>query len=366
VRRSLLIALAIVIGLAGWLASGELGAPEPPPAAAPDPAPAAEAPAFHVSVTESRAAPVERSLRASGRTEPARKVELRAEVAGRVVAVPGERGSEVEAGALLVQLDERDRAARLRFAQAELTQREIQYRASEQLKSKGFQAETAAAESTARLEEARMAVEAAELALEHTRVTAPFAGVLDRRPVEIGDYVDAGEAVATILELDPLIIVADVAEAEIGTVRVGMPGAAVTIGGQRLEGRVRYVASEADPQTRTFRVELEVANPRNRVGAGISSELVLPLAPVPAHEVSSAVLVLDDAGRLGVQTVDADDVVRFLPAEIVRGGAEAVWLAGLPERIRLITVGQGFVRPGEKVIPVLRPPLTAEAGESPR
>jgi multidrug efflux system membrane fusion protein len=68
--------------------------------------------------------------------------------------------------------------------------------------------------------------------------------------------------------------------------------------------------------------------------------------------VSAAVLVLDDTGALGVQTVDDADIVRFHAASIARAGPDSVWLTGLPERIRLITVGQGFVRPGQKVAPV--------------
>ena len=84
----------------------------------------------------------------------------------------------------------------------------------------------------------------------------------------------------------------------------------------------------------------------------MTAPMRLPLERVPAHKVSSALLVLDDAGRMGVRAVDAGGVVRFHPAMVVRSEAEAVWLAGLPERLRLITVGQGFVTAGQVVTPV--------------
>ncbi|HET6469460.1 MAG TPA: efflux RND transporter periplasmic adaptor subunit [Geminicoccaceae bacterium] len=362
-KRSYLIAGGLAVALAAWVASGRLdllsGAPEPtagPPAAAT----AAPHQDFTVRVRETTARPVEREVVANGRTAAARRVELRAEVMGRVVEVLAERGARVAAGDLLVRLDPRDRQARLTQAEAALRQREIEYEAGRTLGQRGFQAETEVARRLAELEQARAAVEAARLELAHTEIRAPFAGVLDQRPAEIGHFLDRGDHLATLLEIDPLVIVGDVAEIEAAGLRVGMPGAATLVTGDRVAGRVRYLSSEADAATRTFRIELEVANPDARLPAGVSAILRLPLEPVPAHEVSSALLVLDDAGRLGVQAVDETGIVRFHPASIVRAGTDAVWLAGLPERLRIITVGQGFVRAGQKVAAVAEPAATAE------
>jgi membrane fusion protein, multidrug efflux system len=351
-RTSLLIAGGLTLGLGLWLASGELRSADPARSAAPASAPARSEPAaFRVAVQLSTAAPVEREIVVNGRTEAARKVELRAEVQGRVVDIPAVRGASVTAGDLLLRLDERDRLARFQMAKAALKQRELENEAAQRLRAKGFQAELEAIGKAAALEEARAALETIGVALARMEIRAPFAGVLDQRPVEIGDYVDAGDHVATVVELQPLVVVADVAEADVGRIRTGMKGRAVTVSGARLEGSLRYVAVEASEATRTFRVELEVANPSN-VGAGISAQLHLPLEPVLAHRVSAALLVLDDRGVLGVQAVDEADTARFLPAELVRAEADDVWLSGLPDEVRLITVGQGFVRDGQKVAPV--------------
>lgn len=80
-----------------------------------------------------------------------------------------------------------------------------------------------------------------------------------------------------------------------------------------------------------------------------------------AHRISAALLVLDDDGRLGIKAVDDTDTVRFFPARIVRAEAEDIWLGGLPERLRLITVGQGFVVDGQKVRVQLEPAGSAAA-----
>jgi multidrug efflux system membrane fusion protein len=140
-----------------------------------------------------------------------------------------------------------------------------------------------------------------------------------------------------------------VAEAEVGRLAVGMPGKARLITGQTVTGKLRYVGSRADPATRTFEVELEVANPDGRFAAGVSAELSIVHERAQAHRVPASLLSLDDDGVLGVKAVDDDNRVVFHPVDLVRAEADAVWLGGLPERLRLITVGQGFVRAGDAV-----------------
>jgi multidrug efflux system membrane fusion protein len=365
-RRPVLLAAALTVAVGAWLVSGHLadrlpGAVPPAPAVV-GPAPTPSPQPFRVVVRPSVAEPVQREIVANGRTEAARKVVLKAEVKGRVVAVPVARGATVASGEVLVRLDERDRIQRVRMAEAMVAQRRIENEAAQRLRAKGFSAETEAAGKAAALEEALAVLEETRINLDRLKVIAPFAGVLDRRPVEIGDYVEEGHEIATVIELDPLLVVAHLNETDVARVRPGLAAAARTAAGDRLEGRIRYLASEADAGTRTFRVELEAVNPGARIGSGISAELRIPLEPVAAHRVPSSLLVLDDRGALGVQAVDEADTVRFLPATIVRAASDQVWLGGLPEQVRVVAVGQAFVREGEKVTPVPAPVAAAAAG----
>ena len=80
---------------------------------------------------------------------------------------------------------------------------------------------------------------------------------------------------------------------------------------------------------------------------------------VMAHRVSPAVLTLSDQGVVGVKTVDADGVVAFIPVKMIGDTPEGIWLSGLPRRVTLITVGQEFVLPGQRVAPE---PETGKAG----
>ncbi|MDX1656831.1 MAG: efflux transporter periplasmic adaptor subunit, partial [Candidatus Competibacteraceae bacterium] len=111
---------------------------------------------------------------------------------------------------------------------------------------------------------------------------------------------------------------------------------------------------------RTFRVELEIPNLDGKYAAGISAEIRIPLETVPAHLLSPALLSLDEQGILGVKTVDQQARVIFHPVGIVRTAPDGVWVAGLPQQVRIITVGQGFVQPGERVMAIAESATTVD------
>jgi multidrug efflux system membrane fusion protein len=350
VKSAHLIAAGMALALVGWLLSGTLDA-ESEPVTASDLA-GSWAELMAVQVRESTAESIERELVVNGKTAPVRAVQIRAETGGRVIEVGAARGADVRQGELLVRLDPRERAALVDEAEATLRRRQIEYEAARKLGEKGYQAETKVAEYKAYFEAAEAMLERAEIEFDHTEIRAPFDGVLDQRPVEVGDFLDVGDAVATVVEQDPFLIRGEVGETEVGQLELGMPGSARLVTGDVVQGRLSYIANQADPGTRTFAVELEVDNPSGRFSAGASAELRIAYERLGAHRVSPALLTLNDAGALGIKAVGADDRVVFHPADIVRSEADAVWLAGLPAELTLITVGQGFVRPGDRVQPM--------------
>ncbi len=90
-------------------------------------------------------------------------------------------------------------------------------------------------------------------------------------------------------------------------------------------------------------------NPEGELPSGVTSEIRIPIKAEKAHFLSPALLSLNDEGVFGVKLVNDDGIVEFHPARIVKSVAAGVWLSGLPDTVRLITVGQGFVRQGDRV-----------------
>jgi len=347
-NQSLFIAIAITAALTLWLfsGSGATGSARDPSVEAPG----RDRPAItSVRVKTMESQRVTRDVIIYGKTEASRSVTLRAEIDGRVMDIGARRGAKIKKGDVVVRLDVRDLQARLQQARALVHQRQIQYDASKRLESKKFQSQTNVAEARADLEAARAGVKRVEVEIGNSVVTAPFDGVLHTRPVEIGDFLSEGNEIARIIELDPILVTGDVTQRELVDLEVGARGSAKLITGVKLDGVLRYIASEADGATRTFRVELVVDNPGGSVVSGTTAELRIPAEELSAHYISPALLSLNGRDQIGVKSVNDDGVVEFHAVDIVRAGVDGVWVSGLPERVRVITVGQGFVREGDRV-----------------
>jgi len=210
-------------------------------------------------------------------------------------------------------------------------------------------AETQVLQDQASLDAAAAAVRQAEIGLEQMNVRAPFNGVFDNREAEIGAYLAPGQPCGTMIELDPLLIVGDLPETEASKLQIGASATAKLLSGQILAGRVRYIASAADPQTHTYHMEMTAPNPRSAVRSGLSATVRILVGAGPAHLIPLYSLVLDAAGRQGVRHVLADDQVAFTPVTVLDETADGVWVSGLRGPVRVIVVGQSYVAEGQKV-----------------
>lgn len=288
-------------------------------------------------------------LAVRGQTQANRVVSVKSEISGRVEAVPGEKGRRVETGDTLCQIAVDTRRDELFEARAELESAKLEYEGALDLNSRGLQSEVNVARAKSALESARARVTRAELALQNTRIVAPFDGVVESQPVEVGDFLNAGGLCVTVMEIDPILVSGEVAEKSIGGIQLGDEVDVELITGEQLKGRLTFIGRSPDAATRTYPVEVTVDNPGENIRAGLTATLNVPLGEQLAHQISPASLVLNDEGTMGVRTVDDSNVVHFAPVNVVSEGPEGVWIEGLPEDVNIITVGQEDVFDGQVV-----------------
>ncbi len=340
------IAGTILVLVALWLASGVLGRSADPQASAAEPGAPAR---IKVRTLDSQAQWLTREARLSARTAPLRSVLIRAETSGRVEQVTVEAGQSVAAGTVILRLAAKDAPLQLARAKALLKQRQLQYEAAQRMQGQGLQSPVELATARAN----QVAAEADVLrwadAVEHTVIKAPFPGVLEQRMVEVGDFVSVGDALGRIIQTEPFLVRGYVSEDVVGYLERGQTAQATLAGGQSVAGTLRFVASQADAATRTFLVELEVPRQTGRLLLGASAVLILPLEKVRAHQLEPASLALDEDGDFGIKSVDAQGLVQFHAARIVQSRDATIWLGGLPESLRVITAGQGFISAGDRV-----------------
>lgn len=312
--------------------------------------------AMLVQVRDVEPEPYFRKVRITAKTVPSRYVDLKAETGGTIASLAARRGSAVASGDLIASIELKDRQERLDQAKASLEQAQFEYDAALRLQERDLRSASQVAMALSSLRGAEQMVRAMELDIQHTRITAPFDGVLQDRHVEVGDYVGVGDPVARVIDMDPIVVLGEVTEEQIGSLREGEHGIARLPGGQMIEGYIRYVASEAKPESRTFPVELEVPNPDGAIRAGISASVEIETDEVMAIRINKDLLAVLDDGRVGIKVVDAENRVQFIEADKQELGPDNIWITGLDAKIRLITRGQGYTRIGDVVTISLEEP----------
>jgi multidrug efflux system membrane fusion protein len=290
-----------------------------------------------------------RKVRITAKTVPSRYVDLKAETGGTIASLAARRGTIVAAGDLIASIEVKDRQERLDQALASLERAKFEYDAALRLQERDLRSASQVAMALSSLRGAEQMVRAMELDLQHTRISAPFDGILQERHVEVGDYVGIGDPVARVIDIDPVVVLGEVTEEQIGSLRVGEHGVARLPDGRMIEGYIRYVASEAKPESRTFPVELEVENADGSIRAGVSADVEIETEQVLAVRINKDLLAVLDDGRVGIKVVDEENRVRFIEADKQELGPDNIWITGLTERIRLITRGQGYTRVGDIV-----------------
>ena len=185
--------------------------------------------------------------------------------------------------------------------------------------------------------------------LNRTEVKAPFSGFIEQI-VKPGNFLERGQICATIIQLDPITLIAGVPEYDINKVRIGQNVFVELVTGQKINGKLTFVSKSASPDTRTFSVESQIQNSDGKVKDGLTAEISIEIDKVMAHKISPSILLLNDEGKLGIRIVNNGKYANFVEIIILEDSEEGLWVTGIPEEVEIIIQGQGFVENGQEVI----------------
>jgi membrane fusion protein, multidrug efflux system len=363
-KASRLTALGLVAAAGAWIASGYILPHESGESrAAIRTSEAATKPLFRVAAMETSVVPHARKLIIPGRTEADKRVTVMARTGGVLTELHVKRGSTVKTGDVIAILSDDARAAQLEQARALVVQRQTEFEAKQKLVASGVTPKLDIVNLEAQLKAAQAVLAAAEAERDRGTVRAPWSGVVSDVPVEVGQaaFSFAGREIAQIVALDPMLAVVEVTERKLAGIKVGDHAAVRLITGETASGRIRYVSKTASQTTRTYRVEVELANPGGAIPDGITAEVSIPMAEVPATRLPRSALTIASSGDIGVRTVRPDSTVGFARIDVIEDEQAFMWVAGLPDATRVIVQGQDFVREGQKVDAVAVNAMTATA-----
>ena len=343
-------ALVIAALVVAWMASGVLFP------AAPEDTQATTTPQYTaLTVTTRRLTPqpYTRTLQLVGRSEPLAQVALAAQTKGEITVLKVDRGSVVQAGMALLTIDMGTRKADLAAAKAQVKAAQALVTTSRNLLKEGFAAETTLAEQEAALATAQQNQAAIEEDIAHTTVTAPINGVVEERLVDVGDYVGVGTPLFTLVGRDAFLLVAYAPQQDQQLIQLNQPATATLANGQQISGTVRFIATDAKPETKTYRVDVQVDGAQFQIPTGMTAAIDLPVAQTEAYLVPHSLLVLADDGTVGLMSVAQENntaVARFVPVTMLTDTPDGLWVTGLPDGgLTIITRGQAAVKDGSPV-----------------
>lgn len=346
-----IVAILIII----WLLSGQFSDDEPlgiaPPLAEQQQALDAEQgdriARVRAQLINAEPQPAEVVIR--GRTQVNRSVIVRAETEGRVTSLPVQRGDRVNKGDVLCQLETNTRQARIDEAEQAMLRARLEYEGALELQQKGLQSGVAVAIARASYVSSQANFADRELDYARTRIRAPFAGIVEEQSARVGSFLGKKDPCARMVDISPILLVGEASEQHVNQLQTGLQANARLATGQQASGTLTFVSHAASQVTRTYPVEITVPNPDLSLRGGITAEIRIAVAMVPAHLIPASVLSLDDDGKLGVHILDEADRVQFSHIQLLRDDEPGVWVSGLPMQTRLITVGHALVSPGQKV-----------------
>lgn len=342
--KTYLIAIGILVTLALWMASSVFSDKSPVAQAE-----VSEKQPIKVRVQALAAQNKQINVELRGRTEAKRIVNITAETSGKLIKTPIEKGQQVKKGDLLCQLAEEDRTAQLARAKASREKSEIDYEGNLKLFKDGMISSSVLAASKAQLEADKAALKLAEVNVANLQMTAPFDAYVEDRPAQVGAMMERGAICARLLDESLMLATGQISEKQIHLIQVGQQASVELSDGRTLDGKITFIARTADSITRTYIVEVELEKGKEVVRAGVTARVTIPIAQVKAHHFSPVVLTLNEEEHLAVRIVNESDIVELIPIKVVEEDVGGIWVTGLEDKVRLITVGQELVTQGQQV-----------------
>ena len=319
-------------------------------------------------LAELQTIPLGRQIPISGSMKPLLQATVRSKVAAEVARVHVQEGERVAAGAPLIGLDTADlkarydaQAAAVAEARARLDLARKNQRNNQALLDKAFISQNAfdsvansvqVAEANLQSVEAQAAI--AQRALADAQVRAPFAGIVAKRWVNVGDKVSGDMPVAQVVDLSRMELEAQVPVSEIPFVQVGQQIAFQVDGfaGRPFTGKVERVNPSAEAGSRSISIFVTLANADGSLKGGMFANGTLATATGAAVDVVPVTAVIEEGGQSFVYVVKNGKVERrtvILGAKSVERGVVAV-REGLEKGVPVITVKAEGLKPGASAI----------------
>ncbi len=340
-----LTATLIIIFSLLWILSGKLKDKEIPDFNAAKPQTV-----FKVVTESSQAIEKYRELFFYGKAFAAQKVELKSEIDGKIAKIIKEDGNYLAAGEEIIALDNRQYETSFRQFKANLAEKKLTLRSTKNLARKKLASKAQLAVAQADFEKAQADLKLAEIDLKNTKIIAPFAGKIEKIYIEEGEVIKKFDTpLVQFLNDNKILIESYIPEKLIFAIDA-IENVTVNFSDEIIKkAELNYIANLADPETKTYKIELAVDNIDGLIKDGMTAKVTFLTNPEVAHRIKASTLTIDEAGNIGVKHITAENLVIFSEVKIIAEEGEEIYVSGLPNSAEIITVGHSFVKIGDQV-----------------
>ncbi|MBV8466486.1 MAG: efflux RND transporter periplasmic adaptor subunit, partial [Burkholderiales bacterium] len=282
-----------------------------------------------------------------------REAPLGFRIGGQVTERYVELGQHVAAGQALFRLDGRDVALQTASAQSQLEKARLDYERSKQLKEKGFISQASVDQTKAAFDVTQAQYKLAANQDGYAVLKAEHAGVVTALNAEVGQVVGAGQPVATVAEDGEREVAVSVPESRVDELRrAGQLDVTIWANpGKHYQGKLRDLAVDTDPATRTYAARITIAEPDDAVRLGMTANVTLPTADGKQGYALPLTAIYDLDGQPKVWLVDGkSNRVSLHAVQIGAAHDESVLIdAGLKAGDIVVTAGAHLLHANELV-----------------
>lgn len=240
-----------------------------------------QTPAVSISTTEVEPTSWTPEIEAIGTLRAAQGVDVAAETAGTVKSIEFQANDRVEAGQLLVQIDDAVERAEMIAAQADVERARAQLERARRLRESGVTAESNLEDAQTSFAAADSTLARLQAVLDQKAIVAPFSGTIGIPRVDEGEFVQPGTVIATLQQLDTMKVDFTVPEQQVGDLEIGQSASfGLTENAFPYQGKIIGIDPKIDPQTRLVSVRAEVENPDGALRPGQFARVRVKLPPV--------------------------------------------------------------------------------------
>jgi len=411
-KKSIILAFCILLVTSGWLLSGQIGNVNAEDKKSYTATNSTEADntnnsekkfneLIKVETKVFTSEPIDQSITLQGQTIHNRSIDIKSQTTGNIVEINFKRGDSVKSKQKLISISIEDRKElynsyvkeldrlqkelniikknrdNLLNKNAELIKLyEIEFASAKQLIDKGLSSKSklslasfnlAQAKSDkvdinlnyesqlssieAQIESSKSKIKNIQIDINKTEVKVPFDGIINKKNVEIGDYVRPGDILFSLVDLNPIKIQGYLSEFDVNKVNVGTKAKVENTNSILKIGEVTFISPSAETSTRTFEFTIEADNTDLAFKSGITTSITIEGSELLAHKIPPSILTLQDDGTVGVKALNQKNYVVFYPIKTVKDTVDGMWVSGLPNQVNLIVSGQEYVSIGQQINP---------------